>query len=311
MGFHIKQRNTAVNERRGFTPLEMKISNGKRKKFLTGFTLIELLVVIASISILMAILTPALNRAREQGKRLVCFHNLKELTLAWIVYADENSDRIVNGEAFNSGDGKAPVPQSGIHTGERWWTGDDVHSNWIAGEHLDKAIQITAIKAGALFPYCKNYKAYRCPTGVRGEIRTYSIVDSMNGLARTGTIDSNNRGIRVGSTMLWVKKKMEITVPSPAYRIVFVDEGRITPDSYAVYYMGNTWWDPPHCRHGDGTNVSYADGHVDYWKWKGKESIRAGHETNPPQQLKPVSEDDYEDLQKMQKAVWGRLYGDG
>jgi len=45
-----------------------------------GFTLIELLVVIAVIAILMAILMPALNRAREQGKRAVCLSNLKQLT---------------------------------------------------------------------------------------------------------------------------------------------------------------------------------------------------------------------------------------
>ena len=287
--------------------LKTKIPGKTDKKFLNGFTLIELLVVIAIIALLMAILIPALNRAREQGKRAVCLNNLRELMLAWILYADDNGDKIVNGEAFNAMDGEAPVPQSGKHTGERWWTGDDVAANWNSGEHLDEDTQIKAIKAGALFPYCTTYKLYRCPTGVRGEIRTYSIVDSMNGLARTGTIDSNNKGVKVGRTVLWVKKRTEISVPGPAYRIVFVDEGRITPDSYAVYYIGDTWWDPPHCRHGDGTNVSYADGRVDYWKWKGRKSVETGHLANPTQLMKPVSEDDFEDLYRMQKAVWGRL----
>jgi len=59
-----------------------------------GFTLSELLVVIAIIAILMAILMPALNRARLQGKRAACMGNLKQLTLAWIMYADENDDKI-------------------------------------------------------------------------------------------------------------------------------------------------------------------------------------------------------------------------
>ena len=62
-----------------------------------GFTLIELLVVIAVIAVLMAILMPALQRAREQGQRAVCMGNLKQLGLSWVLYADENDSRIVNG----------------------------------------------------------------------------------------------------------------------------------------------------------------------------------------------------------------------
>src|SRR4030043_881545 len=65
-----------------------------------GFTLIELLVVVAIIAILMAILMPTLNRAREQGRRAVCLNHIKTLALAWSMYADENDDRIVNGEAY-------------------------------------------------------------------------------------------------------------------------------------------------------------------------------------------------------------------
>ena len=64
-----------------------------------GFTLIELLVVIAIIAVLMAILMPSLNRAREQGKRAGCLNNLKQLGLAWIAYAGDNDDKIMNGEA--------------------------------------------------------------------------------------------------------------------------------------------------------------------------------------------------------------------
>jgi len=54
-----------------------------------AFTLIELLVVIAVIALLMSILMPALHRAREQGKRIACQSNLKQMSLAWIMYAQE------------------------------------------------------------------------------------------------------------------------------------------------------------------------------------------------------------------------------
>ncbi|MHC4511810.1 MAG: type II secretion system protein [Planctomycetota bacterium] len=60
-----------------------------------AFTLIELLVVIAVIAVLMAILMPALNRAREQGKRIVCLNNLGQLMKGWILYADDNNDKVV------------------------------------------------------------------------------------------------------------------------------------------------------------------------------------------------------------------------
>jgi len=275
-----------------------------------GFTLIELLVVIAIIAILMAILIPTLNRAKEQGKRAACLNNLHQLQLAWIMYADENDDRIVNGEAYWSPTGTpaAPVPTGGHHQGEQWWTGNDCAQNYMSGEQRPADVQIAALRCGALYPYVKNVDLYQCPTGVRGEMRTYSIVDSMNGLYRNGTrVAASNVGVRVGRTVLWIKKRTEITVPGPSQRIVFLDEGRVTPDSYAVHYDTETWWDPPHVRHGDGTNVSFVDGRADYWKWKGKKTIEDGKLANPQHQMVPTTPDEYEDLHNMQKAVWGRL----
>jgi prepilin-type N-terminal cleavage/methylation domain-containing protein/prepilin-type processing-associated H-X9-DG protein len=274
-----------------------------------GFTLIELLVVIAIIAILMAILMPALNRVREQGRRAVCLNYLRTLTLAWSMYADENDERIVNGEAYwdPTGSPAAPVPTSGPHQGEQYWVGNDCASAYATGEQRPLDIQIQAIRVGALFPYCKEEKVYRCPTGIRGEMRTYSTGYGMNGcFDETGTF-IGNRGVKVGNTVLMVKKRSEITVPAPAYRLVFLDEGRISPDSYAIHYGTPSWWDPPFVRHGDGTNVSFADGHSDYWKYRAIETIQAGKMVNPPYNYTPTTEEGKADLQKMQKAIWGRL----
>jgi len=55
----------------------------------SGFTLIELLVVIAIIALLIAILLPTLQRAREQSRAVVCLSNVKQLTQSFFLYAEE------------------------------------------------------------------------------------------------------------------------------------------------------------------------------------------------------------------------------
>lgn len=287
----------------------MNKKNHKVPNRLRGFTLIELLVVIAIIAILMAILMPALNRAREQGRRAACLNHLKTLTLAWGMYADENDDRIVNGEAYwaPNADPSAPVPTSGPHKGEQYWVGNDCAANFGQREQRPIVIQKKAIQAGALYPYCAAEKVYRCPTGVRGEMRTYSTGYGMNGCFDAAGTFEGNRGVRVGKTVLMVKKRAEIISPAPAYRLVFLDEGQISPDSYAIHYTSPSWWDPPFVRHGDGTNVAFTDGHSDYWKYSAPETIRAGKMATLQYNYRPTTDGGLEDLKKMQIAIWGRV----
>lgn len=72
-----------------------------------GFTLIELLVVIAVIALLIGILLPALAGARANSKGTLCLSNLRQLSLGWNVYADENKDVMVAARAPNLAGGTA------------------------------------------------------------------------------------------------------------------------------------------------------------------------------------------------------------
>jgi len=253
-----------------------------------GFTLIELLVVIAIIAILMAILMPALNRVKEQGKRAVCLNNLKQLQLAWIMYADENDDRLVNGAIGYSNS----LQPWGDHRGEPAWV-DRLETADIPG-------QLDAIKAGALWPYIKDVKIYKCPTGRRGQALTYAIMFSMNAVNHPPT---------QGVPGAHIKKRSEIVNPAPPFRLVFIDEGYMTPDAYAVHYDQEQWWDDPPVRHGDGATLSFADGHADHWKWKGTDTIkRARSEENKhTSNWTPETPAGFQDLYRMQKGCWGRL----
>jgi len=262
-----------------------------------GFTLVELLVVIAIIALLMSILMPALNRAREQGKRAVCLSNLRQLMLAWILYADDNEDNIVNG-AVGYG---PPYNQSFGHAGERAWVLDGCAPDWASGGQLPENEQKERIKEGALWPYFENVKLCRCPTGSRGEMLTYAVMFSMNSICYPEVLTKPG---------VYIKNRSEIYNPAPAHRLVFIDEGWISPDAFAVHYGGEErWWDDPPVRHGDGTNVSFADGHCEYKKWKGIDTIKRGRsvERGHAGDWTPETYDGRQDLYWMQKATWGKL----
>lgn len=225
-----------------------------------AFTLIELLVVIAIIAVLMAILFPALNRAREQGKRIVCLNNIKQLALAWNLYADDYNDKIVN---------------ANTHAGQA--------GAWVQWENtMDTAEKIRNIEQGTLFPYVPNIKLYKCPTGVKGEVCTYSIPDYMNGHLAIADATPNP-----------LKKRSDIH--RPAEQIVFLDEGRLTVSSFTIYHYQERWWDQITSRHGNGTNFSFSDGHSEYWKWSDPRTVQIGkadlYET--PDILSPGIDDPY------------------
>ncbi|MHC4521203.1 MAG: prepilin-type N-terminal cleavage/methylation domain-containing protein [Planctomycetota bacterium] len=245
-----------------------------------AFTLIELLVVIAVIAVLMAILMPALQRAREQGKRAVCLSNVKQFGLAWVMYADENDQKIVNACTWENTEGHNDRE-------EPCWL--YFHNDWNTVER-----RIQGIQDGAMWPYIGQLKIYKCPTGIRGEVNTYAIVDCMNGaMLSIPNIPSGT----------YIRNRSQIK--RPGERMVYVDEGRTSTQSWTIFYDQASWWDLPPTRHGEGTNFSFADGHAEYWKWQDTRTAKVARQEGDWQSL--VALDDNPDIQRVQRAAWGRL----
>ena len=273
------------------------MKNSRRTK--SGFTLIELLVVIAIIAILMGILMSALQRVREQGKRATCLSNLKQLTLAWTIYADDHDDKIVCGDSgeYTGMYSNANAPFNESHYKEVPWVQVDWRANM-----TEEAKQI-AIKDGALYPYVQNLKIYKCPVvenkvleaydHISPPVRTYSIVDSMN--------------CKFWPDLKTTMIKRRLQIEGPAFRAVFLDDGGTCPSAlggWTVYSNQWQWWDPPPIRHGDGSTFSFADGHSEYHKWEDLRTIEFGKQL--PATAFSGSQPDNEDLHWASVAVWGQ-----
>jgi prepilin-type N-terminal cleavage/methylation domain-containing protein/prepilin-type processing-associated H-X9-DG protein len=87
----------SIYKKSALVSAERQVAAGKANNYCKGFTLIELLVVIAVIAMLLAILIPALRKARELARCILCQSNLRQIAAAWHMYLNENDGKFYQG----------------------------------------------------------------------------------------------------------------------------------------------------------------------------------------------------------------------
>jgi prepilin-type N-terminal cleavage/methylation domain-containing protein/prepilin-type processing-associated H-X9-DG protein len=240
-------------------------SKGRR-----GFTLIELLVVIAIIAILAALLLPALARAKVAAKKVQCINNQKQLATAWTMYAGDNGDVLVaNGETY---------PPS---TTAKLW----IQGAFYYPEANTNSMYILNPKYALFGNYLQNIKLYLCPTDrstvtISGrpypKLRSYSLNAYLGWIGpwdrRLGPVDSR------GQPLYQVfKKHSALTAAMPGGVFLFQD---VNPNSicwpfFGVQMVQDYFFNWPNSSHSRGGVVSFADGHVDYHRWRDQRTITA------------------------------------
>lgn len=214
-----------------------------------AFTLIELLVVITLIAVLAALLLPALTKSKAKADSLTCVNNLRQLTIAWQLYADDNNDWLVN----NHG-----VPET-LARRQTWANNVE---DWLASDDNTNLVYLTDSKLG---PYANRSAAiYKCPADrepAPNGPRSRSM--SMNAMI------GNPGELTNRFNPAYVQFYRKADVANPAGIFVFLDEHADTiNDGFFVNQLdAQVWGNLPASYHNGAANFSFADGHLESHRW--------------------------------------------
>jgi prepilin-type processing-associated H-X9-DG protein len=232
--------------------------------------LIELLVVIAIIALLAALLLPALGRAKVRALGSACAGNLKQLQLCWQMYTEDCADHLPGNTALNSGD-----------LGEReGWTSDPY--SWLQGNAWTDTTPEN-LQKGVLYRYNQSLGIYRCPAD-KSTVRDQGVIPRNRSVSMSMYMNFRNRPEDPGYELCW-HRLSQIQQPGPSRAAVFIEEheksiqqsafGINAPDSLTMFNTSLwTWISFPATRHNHAGQLSFADGHVETWRWLEANTLR-------------------------------------
>lgn len=258
--------NLARNGRNGVKTGGRTGSSRENFSACAGFTLIELLVVIAIIAILAAMLLPALAKARLKAQGTQCMSNLRQLGIAWNMYAGDNGSRLVPNGAEND----QPASLNDPAYKPQWCPG----LQYLTSE-LSPANQTTGpnvgyewIQKGLLYPYVNNCAVYKCPADI-GALSAFGVsyphVRSMSMNDWIGNFEPWNNINTVRS----YHREADLVNPGAVNLWLFIDENpwSINDGAFVCTPTLPYWVDCPASYHNNAGGLAFCDGHAQIRKW--------------------------------------------